>query len=96
MTETPNTPDTMYTASPEELAAKHEKDIQTKRTMIGVTLGAVVLLVLLGTAIYFLLHPGTPGEWVGKLRDVFIIVVALSHCSSASATDRSHRSTGEL
>lgn len=45
-----------------------------KRTMTGVIIGAVVLLVLLGVAIYFLLQPGTPTD---KIRDVFIIVVAL-------------------
>ena len=36
--------------------------------------GVVVLLVLLGVSIYFLLQPGTPTD---KIRDVFIIVVAL-------------------
>jgi len=60
--------------SPEELAAKREQEIQMRRTMIGVTIGAIVILVLLGIAIYFLLQPGTPTD---KIRDVFIIVVAL-------------------
>lgn len=45
-----------------------------KRIMIGVIVGAVVLLALLGTAIYFLLQPATPTD---RIRDVFIIVVAL-------------------
>ena len=45
-----------------------------KRIMIGVTIGAVILLILLGVAIYFLLQPATPTD---KIRDVFIIVVAL-------------------
>jgi len=45
-----------------------------KRTMTGVGIGAVVLLILLGVSIYFLLQPGTPTD---KIRDVFIIVVAL-------------------
>ena len=45
-----------------------------KRTMTGVIIGAVVLLVLLGVAIYFLLQPATPTD---KIRDIFIIVVAL-------------------
>lgn len=45
-----------------------------RRTMIGVTVGVVILLVLLGVAIYFLLQPATPTD---KIRDVFIIVVAL-------------------
>ena len=45
-----------------------------KRIMIGVIVGAVVLLILLGVAIFFLLQPGTPTD---RIRDVFIIVVAL-------------------
>lgn len=45
-----------------------------RRTMIGVTVGAILLLVLLGVAIYFLLQPATPTD---KIRDIFIIVVAL-------------------
>jgi len=48
-----------------------------KRIMTGVIVGAVILLASLGAAVYFLLHPGTSAEWVGRLRDVFIIVVAL-------------------
>lgn len=48
-----------------------------KRLIAVVIAGAVVILVSLGAAIYFLLSPATPSEWVGKLRDVFIIVVAL-------------------
>ena len=45
-----------------------------KRVMTGVIIGVVVLLVLLGVSIYFLLQPATPTD---KIRDVFIIVVAL-------------------
>ncbi|MEW6402459.1 MAG: hypothetical protein AB1649_11720 [Chloroflexota bacterium] len=45
-----------------------------KRVMTGVILGAVVLLALLGLSIYFLLQPATPTD---RIRDVFIIVVAL-------------------
>lgn len=45
-----------------------------KRLMTWVIVGAVVLLVLLGVAIFFLLQPATPTD---KIRDVFIIVVAL-------------------
>ena len=40
----------------------------------GGVIGVVVLLALLGIAIYFLLQPGTPTD---RIRDVFIIVVAL-------------------
>ena len=45
-----------------------------KRIMTGVIIGVVVLLILLGVAIYFLLQPATPTD---KIRDIFIIVVAL-------------------
>ena len=42
--------------------------------MTGVIIGGVILLGLLGVAIYFLLQPATPTD---KIRDIFIIVVAL-------------------
>lgn len=45
-----------------------------KQTMTAIGIGAVILLILLGVAIYFLLQPATPTD---KIRDVFIIVVAL-------------------
>lgn len=45
-----------------------------KRMMAGAIIGGIVLLVLLGLAIFFLLQPATPTD---KIRDVFIIVVAL-------------------
>ncbi len=62
-------------AAPPQLTAEQlEKERQMKRTMTGVIIGAVILLVLLGVAIYFLLQPATPTD---KIRDVFIIVVAL-------------------
>ncbi len=45
-----------------------------KRLMIWVIVGAVILLALLGTAIFFLLQPATPTD---RIRDIFIIIVAL-------------------
>ena len=56
--------------TPEQL----EEDKQVKRTMTIVIIGVVILLLLLGVAIYFLLQPATPTD---KIRDIFIIVVAL-------------------
>jgi len=70
MTEMENTTDTMQTPSPEDI----EREKQMKRTMAGVIVGAIILLALLGLAIYFLLQPATPTD---KIRDIFIIVVAL-------------------
>jgi hypothetical protein len=53
---------------------EHEQEKQMKRTMIGVIIGVLVLLVLLGLAIFYLLQPASPTD---KIRDIFIIVVAL-------------------
>lgn len=58
----------------EELAALQEAERKQKMILTGIVAGIVFLLVLLGVAIYFLLQPATP---TGKIRDVFIIVVAL-------------------
>ena len=58
----------------EKATTPSEQDQKMKRIMIGVIVGAVVLLILLGVAIFFLLQPGTPTD---RIRDVFIIVVAL-------------------
>lgn len=63
-------PETKPQTTPEQL----EQQAQTRRMVIGVTIGVIVLLLLLGVAIFFLLQPATPTD---KIRDVFIIVVAL-------------------
>jgi amino acid permease len=69
-----NTQEKISSRSPEELAEQREREIQMRKTLIGVIAGVIVLLALLGVAIYFLLQPGTPTD---RIRDVFIIVVAL-------------------
>ncbi len=58
----------------EQMPAQSEQEKKMKRILIGVIIGAVILLILLGVAIFFLLQPGTPTD---RIRDVFIIVVAL-------------------
>ena len=45
-----------------------------KRIMIGVAIGIVLLLLLLAASIYYLLQPTSPTD---KIRDIFIIIVAL-------------------
>ena len=67
-----NQPTSQFAA--EKATTQSEQDQKMKRIMIGVIVGAVVLLILLGVAIFFLLQPGTPTD---RIRDVFIIVVAL-------------------
>ncbi|HVF25342.1 MAG TPA: hypothetical protein VNA23_05595 [Anaerolineales bacterium] len=58
----------------EKISVQSEQDQKMKRILIGVSIGAVILLILLGVAIFFLLQPGTPTD---RIRDIFIIVVAL-------------------
>ena len=58
----------------EKAAEPSPQDEKTRRIMIGVVIGVIVLVILLGLAIFFLLQPTTPTD---KIRDVFIIIVAL-------------------
>ena len=51
-----------------------ETEQPKKFNTVPIIIGVVVLLALLGLAIYFLLQPATPTD---KIRDVFIIIVAL-------------------
>jgi heme/copper-type cytochrome/quinol oxidase subunit 2 len=60
--------------SPEKAAETNQQEQKMKRIMIGVIVGVIILVVLLGIAIFFLLQPSTPTD---KIRDVFIIIVAL-------------------
>ena len=60
--------------SSENVTTTNEQDQRMRRILIGVIVGAVIVVLLLGIAIYFLLQPATPTD---RIRDVFIIVVAL-------------------
>lgn len=60
--------------TPEQLAELREQERRQKQIMAGVIAAIVLLVAILGVAIYFLLQPETPTD---KIRDVFIIVVAL-------------------
>jgi hypothetical protein len=72
----PQTP-TPPPLTPEQVAARKAQEQQTRTVIITVSAIAVVVLALLITAIYFLLRPETPADEVGRIRDVFIIVVGL-------------------
>ena len=63
--------------TPEEIAAIREAE-RKQRTMVTSAIVIVVLIAasLIASIIYLML-PGTPAENVSRLRDVFIIVVAL-------------------
>lgn len=60
--------------TPEQIAAIKEAERKQKVIIASVIAAVVLILALLGVAIYFLLQPNTPTD---KIRDVFIIVVAL-------------------
>ncbi|MBL8089491.1 MAG: hypothetical protein KF758_15860 [Anaerolineales bacterium] len=60
--------------TPEQLTAIKEAERKQKVIIASVIAAVVLILALLGVAIYFLLQPDTPTD---KIRDVFIIVVAL-------------------
>jgi len=75
---TPQTPpETTHIPSPEELAAQKEADRQKRNLVIWASVFGVLIIVGLITALYFLLRPETPADKMGRIRDVFIIVVAL-------------------
>jgi hypothetical protein len=74
MTMPQTTPETTDISAHEERAAARERERQQKTLVISLTAGVIILLGLLGVAIYLLLQPATPTD---KIRDVFIIFVAL-------------------
>ena len=73
-TPNPQSQPTTPPPTPEELAAIREAERKQKTITATVIAGIVVFLALLGVAIFFLLQPATPTD---KIRDIFIIVVAL-------------------
>lgn len=58
----------------EEDTTTKGSDRRSRNIVTIIITGIVVVLALLGLAIFFLLQPATPTE---RIRDVFIIVVAL-------------------
>lgn len=62
---------------PEVSAAQQEAERKQRVILFWSVAAGAAILILLGTALYFLLRPQTEAETVGKIRDVFIIVMAL-------------------
>ncbi len=69
-----NTPEIVPTPRLEEDTTTKEAERRSRNIVTIIIVAIVVVLVLLGVAIFFLLQPATPTE---RIRDVFIIVVAL-------------------
>ncbi len=67
-------PQTPPLPTPEESASLREAERKQKTVIAGVIAVIVLVLALLGAAIYFLMQPAAPTD---KIRDVVIIVVAL-------------------
>lgn len=67
-------PQSASPSTPEELVAVREAERKQKIVITSVIAIIVLVLALLGAAIYFLMQPAAPTD---KIRDVFIIVVAL-------------------
>lgn len=67
-------PEKTTAPAPGEPTARREAERKQKTIVIGFIAGFIVILVVLAVAIFFLLQPATPTD---KIRDVFIIVVAL-------------------
>jgi hypothetical protein len=60
--------------TPAQIAAQREQERRQKTIITSIIAGIVFVLVILAVAIFFLMQPATPTD---KIRDVFIIVVAL-------------------
>jgi len=63
--------------TPEQLMAKREAEKQQRSILIWGIVFLVLLLAGIITVIYFLLRPETPVEQVGRIRDIFLIFMAL-------------------
>lgn len=66
--------ESVQTPTPEEIVAQREQEKQARRTVIGITVGLVILVAVLIAGVIYLMQPASPTD---KIRDIFIIVVAL-------------------
>jgi amino acid permease len=68
------TPEVIPSRRSEENTNPADQERKTKRIIAAVIVGAVILLAILGGLVYLLMQASTPTD---RIRDVFIIVVAL-------------------
>ncbi len=62
------------TLTPQEEAARRAQQRQMRMIVVVGIIAAIVLLAVLAVVVYALLQPGVPTD---RIRDIFIIVVAL-------------------
>ena len=60
--------------TPRQIASQTAQERQMKTIIAGVIAAAIIILIGVGFAIYALLQPNTPTD---RIRDIFIIIVAL-------------------
>jgi hypothetical protein len=68
------TSDVVPTPHPETPINPSEQEQKTRRIMIAVIVGGIIILAALVLAVIVLMQPTTPTD---RIRDVFIIIVAL-------------------
>ncbi len=68
--ESTNAVDTQFTSSPEDINRQ-------RRIVLGIVGVTIITLALLITSLIFLFHPNTQPEQVARIRDIFIILMAL-------------------
>jgi len=63
--------------TPEQIAARTESERQQRVVTTWATVAAVALVALVVTIIYLLVRPQTDPVLVGRIRDIFLIFMAL-------------------
>ncbi len=66
-----------YTLSAQELAAQREAEKRQRNMIIVASIVIFAIVAGIVAAVIFLLRPATDAEWVSRLRDVFLIFMAL-------------------
>lgn len=64
-------------STPAKKALESEELRQQRKVIISITVGVILILAILITCLVFLLSPGTDADYVARIRDVFIIIMAL-------------------
>jgi hypothetical protein len=62
--------------TPEELAAQREAERQARIVIASVSAAILFIVAVIGVSVYLMLRPQTSGETVGKIRDIFLIVMS--------------------
>lgn len=64
-------------STPAKNKLENEELRQQRKVIITITISVILILAILITCLVFLLSPKTDAEYVARIRDVFIIIMAL-------------------